>query len=138
MRASGALYGCNMKDTTFLNVDLEIESDSDLQSLIDEFGDAVSVLGHRKEGDRFFATFETGYGDPNRIIMEYLRLVKNLSPIVRKHWDNCSPKVFDIGIESGIVPRMYKVELSEESTNAISEMGGKVVVSVYSYDADSE
>jgi len=120
-----------MNETHFLNIDLELEADFDLKPIVDEFAPDVTVLGSHEASGRFHAAFETGYGDPNEIVLEYERLVDRLSPEARKLWDKCSSIVFDVGIEGGASPRMYQMDLTEKSINVIARLGGKIVVSVY-------
>ena len=81
------------QDVSFANVDLDIESKDDLQSLIDCFGDDVDVLHHDRLDNRndFVAlefhlnVIEAGiYGEPDKTISAFCSLIENLPSESRK------------------------------------------------------
>jgi len=76
-------------DIHFLNIDLDIESTTDITPIITEWGDAVSVMRNDYSEGVYCASFETGYLEENAIIEQYVSLINNLSASSKKIWDNC-------------------------------------------------
>ena len=114
-----------------MNIDLEIESKEDISLIIEEFGDRVCVMRHDSTEDAHVAVLETGYCEENEIIAEYLSLIDGLSPAARKLWDNCRKREFDVGYDSGDVPKYFKSILSKESVESIARVEGSIAISIY-------
>ena len=122
-------------EVRFLNVDLEIESSEDLQPLIDDLGENVSVLHHGDNGSGFnFVSFEvkpSGERDVDGIISSFCLYIENLSPEAKLIWDKCYSKKFDAGFQSGDFPRSYQTEIRADTINRISGIGASIVITVY-------
>ena len=124
--------------TQFLNVDLEIESSEDLQPIVDEFGEDVSVLFHGKlDRGTWLACFEImtvlpSARDPDGYIGGFCWLVEQLTPEARRLWDNCHSRKFDIGIQGGSSPAGYQTQIRPDSVSRLAKLGGTVVITIYS------
>ncbi len=117
--------------TSFLNVDLDLESQSDLVPLIEALG-PVYVL-HQTHEATFVASLEieeVGL-DCRATISALLDLVDALDEKARQRWDNCTLRRFDIGIQSGIDPRMVQYDLPARLVKRIAAAGSDLVVTVY-------
>lgn len=119
----------------FLNVDLEIESSQDLQPLIDDLGEDVSVLHHGKNGRKFnFVSFElktAGKRDVDEIILSFCLFIKNLSPGAKLIWDKCHSKRLDAGFQSGAFPGAYQTEIRADTIAQVAEIGASIVITIY-------
>lgn len=119
----------------FLNVDLEIEGSENLQLIVDDFGEDVSVLFNGKNGSDFnLASFEIPLGidrDADGIISTFCLLIENLSPEAKSIWDKCHSKKFDAGFESGDFPRSYQTEIRADTIERVSNIGASIVVTIY-------
>lgn len=50
------------------------------------------------------------------------------SPSIREMWNGCHKKVADIGIESGMTPFQFRLNLSAQSLASLQEMGLEVAI----------
>ncbi|MDQ6786787.1 MAG: hypothetical protein M3033_08245 [Acidobacteriota bacterium] len=128
------------QDIVFANVDLEIESNEDLQSLIDCFNDGVDVLYHdRLDNGNDFASLEFHlnvieagvYGEPDKTISAFCSLIENLPLESQITWNNCLEKRFDIGFESGNTEKRFNTKISSETIKRIAEIGVSIVITIY-------
>jgi hypothetical protein len=89
----------------FLNADLDIFSDQDLQLLIDEIGDRAVLLhgGPFIDDLPFVARYEIDHDPdtktPESLILAFCELVEGLSPASRAIWDSARERVIDLGYE---------------------------------------
>ena len=119
----------------FLNVDLEIESSENLQPIIDDFGEDVSVLYHGENGSGFnLAAFEVNFSNDNDIdgiVSTFCFLIENLSQEAKEIWNKCHSKRFDAGFQSGDFPRSYKTEIRADTLERVAKIGASIVVTIY-------
>ncbi len=119
----------------FLNVDLEIEALEDLQPIIDDLGENVSVLHHGNNGSGFnFVSFEvmpSGERDVDGIISLFCLFIENLSPETKLIWDKSHSKRFDAGFQSGDFPRSYKTEVRADTIERVAKIGASIVITIY-------
>lgn len=123
--------GAGMSEITFLTVDLDIESTVDIEPLVREWGDRISVHRLEKVNGLYYGSFETSYSGENEIISEYVDLVFRLSPAAKAVWDNAEGRVFDFGYESGHSPNNFHSYISADSINKLASIGGSIVITIY-------
>ena len=124
----------------YLNVDLEIESSSSLESLAEEIGKAVLVLysGPGVGRKRLLCLASLRWPNtPDAAARELCRVVEGLSPGARSVWERARRKEFDVGYElpSGI--RALRVTLRPETARRIVSIGGTVAFTCYRDDTRS-
>jgi hypothetical protein len=123
----------------FCNVDLEIESRSDLKILEAELGRKVVVLhgGPVKRGC-FLLRLETGteYDNPDDTICAFCACLEALSPSGRRAWRSAYKKVFDVGYD--VVPSQLASQFSlrTETLKRISNLGAALGVTFYNHLKD--
>lgn len=117
-----------------LNVDLEIESTDDLKPLIDAFEpDAFSL--ERPAGRACFELIsEVTPEDPERLILDFVRLVNNLPPSPRSIWDRASSRVFDVGLQSARQASPDSFRFKQQTLQAILGIGAEIAVTIYALD----
>ncbi len=121
-----------MKTIEFLNIDLDIESESSLQPIIDGFGDSVTVMYNICEGDRYKASFELAdVGEPEQLLNRYAALVEALDETQRQCWDQCTKRVFDMGFDSGHTPNNFHSPISAAAIANLCRIDGSIVVTIY-------
>jgi hypothetical protein len=127
-------------ETGFRNVDLEVSSSSDLQWLVDEFGEDAMNLYCGPARGHFLATFETPVvrGDPDSRIGSFCNLVENLPDVARLAWDEAFLRVFDIGYDAGETPRAYQCDLRPETLAAVARIGASLRITIYSANRSIE
>ena len=124
--------------TNFLNVDLDVYSESRLEPLVAAFGDEVSVHYVGREGSRYGAHLELGFPrSADTGIKALAALVRRLPTSARKLWKNAQVKDFNIGIQGGIKPHCCEFPLSLDTLSAVVKLGACVVITVYAAEPKS-
>ena len=129
-----------MASIEFLNLDLDLESNVDLTLLLEEFGESVVVMNHDQgELNKLSLELAGVVGRPDDLILEYAKLVENLTEPARKVWDACSKREVDVGFEcEGSVegsPIGLTERLSLESIVLLSKLKMTITITIYSVPA---
>jgi hypothetical protein len=123
------------KPTKYLNVDLDIFSRVSLKGLVDAMGEEALVLYVGGEKQKYEAHVELASSHlgmtADRAIIGLARLVKRLPPRYRKVWDSAKLREFNIGIEAGLEPYSFELRLDRRTVDAVKDVRGAVVVTVY-------
>jgi hypothetical protein len=119
--------------TRFLNVDVDIWSQSELQTLVDAFGKHVCVLHVGKEGRRYGAHLELARvgRDADGVIQRFVSLVEHLPGPARRMWARARIREFNVGIQAGRNPYSYQLHLRPETVLGVARVGGRVGITVY-------
>ena len=126
-----------MRLTTFLNIDLDLESTEDLSLLVKEFGTKAIVMRAGFENGLYVASFETVKHGLNEMIAEYGALVEGLSDEAKKLWGGCRLRRFDIGYESGAQPLNFHSSISNASLSILHALGTDLVITIYPPQAEN-
>lgn len=124
------------KTTTFLNVDLEISSRSDLQPLVTALGDRAHNLFVGRIKRTYRAHFELLRHPRNAdlAIRGFATLISTLPKAERKLWDTAKTRDFNIGIQTAMRPRAYETLLSSEAITTVSMLKARIVFTIYAPD----
>lgn len=118
----------------FLNVDLEIESASKLDSLAAELGKRVVVLhsGPASKPRRHLLVLESSrqHRGPDATIHALCSAVERLSPASRRVW-NAARREFDVGYELRPSERSSRFTLRSDTLERVAELGASMAVSYY-------
>lgn len=108
-------------DVQYLNTDLEIESKSDLSRIVEDFGENVLVLHHGEIRGYQHASFSIAGGstDADSAINSFCTLIEQFPVDVRKIWDGCCSRIFDIGYESGASPQSSAQKFGQPQFNEL-------------------
>jgi hypothetical protein len=132
VKNSGRVTG---EQTKYLNVDLDIFARVPLKELVNSIGKEAIVLyvgGERRKYEAHLELASSGTDmTADRTIIGLTRLVKRLPPRYRKVWDSARSREFNIGIEGGLQPHSFEVRLDRRTVDAVSEVGGALVITVY-------
>ena len=120
-----------MSEIQFLNIDLDLESNEDLTSIIESFRSSATVMRDDHIEGKYYASFEIGFTEENKIIQEYILLIKALDSNARLIWDQCISRVFNFGYDSGEKPNNYISNLSKDSITLLAEVGGSIAITIY-------
>jgi hypothetical protein len=124
-------------EVKYLNTDLEIESNQDLSSMVEELGEDVFVLHNGIIRGYHFASFEVPGGlslGADEAIDYLCNIVENLKPKSREIWDKCVSRVFDIGFESGDSSNNYRVELRQSTIQSVAKINASIAITIYPAD----
>ena len=118
----------------------KIQSREDLSQMVEELGREVFrrqvSFVHRKENQFNTVRFELE-GLPHRPDESVERLcmvIKNFTPEVRKIWNNCVSRTFEIGYvggKSGESGNRYSSELRPDTIGYVAELRASIVICVY-------
>jgi hypothetical protein len=118
----------------FMNVDLEIDSKSNLDSLALEMRKRVTVLhsGPMGGSKRQLLALETArhYKGPDATIHAFCSVIEKLSPASHRIW-KAARKVFDIGYELRPGERLSRFGLRTDTLQRIAKLGATLAVSYY-------
>lgn len=128
-------------NTSYLNTDLEIESREDLAAgagALEAGGLWVMFRDETPNEDGlYFARFEvfevagqSGYR-ADQTVSTLLSAVEALPPPLRRVWDACSLRLFDLGYQSGKEPFAFQDDLSAETLRRLTAVGGSLRVTLY-------
>ncbi len=128
--------GIDDDETTLLNVDLDILSQSRLEPLVEAFGEHVVVLHVGPEGRRLHGAhveLSTGSSSKNAdgLIRGLVALVKRLPRSSRRLWNTAKSREFNIGVQAAHKPHLFELRLDPETLDAVASVGGRIVVTVY-------
>lgn len=123
-----------MLEARYLNVDLVVESSSDLTPLIHFLEDKVFFLWKEVNGQPKSIGFESNLHESDNAeedINELVSILENLPQDLRNVWDTCSKKVMDIGYECGAMQDPLNSLISETSITKISQLGFALNIRIY-------
>lgn len=136
------------EDFHFINVDLELESNESVQPLVEELSENTYSL-YCSDIDEM-ANLELNINEINGIdfyelyndekdlvggvdlhIVEFCKLIENLSDESRKIWDKCHRKEFDVGFQSGNTKKSFNTLIQAETIKRCAELGATIGIKVY-------
>ena len=119
--------------TRFLNIDLDIRSNSPLDSLVGAFGRHIVVLHVGK--------VERGYGarlelapeaqSPDRLLRRFVKQVQQLPRAGRVVWNSARAREFNIGIQAARNPYSFEFRLESETLRAVAAVKARIGITVY-------
>jgi hypothetical protein len=121
------------KTTQFLNVDLDIYSTSNLEPLITALGKKVFVLYAGRDKRTYSARLELASNTKNAdaTIRRFCNLIAALPKAGRDLWNTAKVRDFNIGVQAGMYPHSYEIELEEVTVKAASQIHARIVFTVY-------
>ena len=122
----------------FANVQFEFKSDQDLSSLVDFLGNRVSI--HYDGPWESISNFVSlslvnsgveGDGGPEMLISTFCDLIQSMPEEVKRTWDRCVDKRFDIGFESGESGKELNTLITNEALKRVGSVGADLVITLY-------
>jgi hypothetical protein len=119
--------------THFLNVDLDIHSTHDLQSLVHSFGRKAIVLHVGRDGRTFCAHLELARvtRSADSTIRAFCALIKALPRREREVWDAAKVRDFSIGIQAGSHPNPSDFAIEVKTLKAVSDLAARIILTIY-------
>lgn len=113
--------------TTFMNVDLDIYSKSDLQPLVMAWGLTVATCYMGREGRFYSAHLELAVPpkSADTAIRRFAVLVNRLPKAERKLWDMAKVRDFNVGVQAAWEP------LSNETIGLATALKARIVFTIY-------
>lgn len=122
----------------FLNLDLELESRSDLTDLAEYFGEQVFVLANHKTEHGFRLALEPLIegrlnADPIQCTEHFIRLLNCLPENLADTWSHCTSRVFDFGFDGGNEAVPYQTTIPAALLEQIAKLDAAVRITIYPY-----
>ena len=119
----------------YLNVDLEIRSQSNLMPLVDALRPRLFVLHAGRVRGAFFASFEiSGLTLPPDMANRRLaRVLSDLPPSVRSLWKRAHDRVYEIGLRKTAGRATFSLAFRPETVKRIARMNARVALTLYSH-----
>lgn len=120
--------------TRFLNVDLELCAEFDLQPLLSNFDAAGFSVLNRKESDgNWYATIEppASLGTQESAFADYFKQIESFDSEMQNLWNECIYREFDVGVE---LPRDYvgaSHPVSNDLLTRIAAINGSLAFTAY-------
>jgi hypothetical protein len=121
------------KTTTFLNVDLDLYSGSNLQPLVTAFGQRVLTLHVGRKAQTYSAHLELSR-EPKTAdfaIRSFAALINALPKVERKLWDTAKVRDFNVGVQAAMQPHSYEIPIAYETIKIVSELKARIVLTIY-------
>ena len=120
------------RETTFLNVDLEVLAREDLTTLANALESHLFVLDVQRIGRRYRASFEVLQPKtPDTAIRRLVAAIQRLPPRRRAQWNRAARRDFNIGIQAALEPPSREFPIEAATVNMVAKVGGRIVVTVY-------
>jgi hypothetical protein len=129
------------EESSFLNVDLDVEAPFDLALLVEALGNRVSNL-YTGPGTAGFETHLELSGDlvapasADAAIRGFMTLLAALPSPARKLWDDATRREFNIGIQAGTTPHAFEVALDAATVADVARLGARIGITVYAFDPE--
>lgn len=122
-----------MRQTNFLNVDLELKSKTSIKELGAELDPQLTCLYAGPLDGYRALNYETSkpIADLDGRIREMVRVLKALSPGGKKLLKSCAFRDFNIGIEGGIDVDPLELHVDAETVAQVAALDARIVVTVY-------
>ncbi|AKQ67753.1 hypothetical protein A176_004665 [Myxococcus hansupus] len=124
-----------LAETTFLNVDLILKSQTGVSKLLTALGESILVLND----EQGFVSLELAEqpASPEEAVNQLLSLIDALPTEARDEWAQCNERTLDVGIQSGASPHEASFRMSSTVLARAANLGADVVFTVYACPAPS-
>ena len=120
-----------MSETHLINIDLEVESKEDIDSLVRELESKLHLMTHHNCHGIIRAGFEASGLGVEEIILSYILAIETLTADAKKQWNKCLTRDFNFGFQAGETPNGYEKQISLGVLESIASVGGQIVITIY-------
>ena len=121
--------------TIFLNVDLDLGGQCDLEELLRHFQPYVFVLN--TTGQFLSVELNESFSSVDETIVGWIEVVKLLPPEAKNIWDQCEFRRMNIGIQGGVEPHETHFTISSKTITLLASIQSEIWFSVYAPSANS-
>jgi hypothetical protein len=119
----------------FLNLDLIVESISDLAQLAGCVGDKMLILTNERGDGHYILALELSDDrdldhDPQKYTERFIEIIMALPPDIRKIWDDCVSRTFDYGFRCG-TNEVLQMKLPPSSLLQMAELGVELKITPF-------
>ena len=120
--------------TRFLNIDLDLHTQSSLDQLLSVLEPSIFVLNKTPRG----VTIELNkfYTSPEKTAVKLIGIIQDLPPQARAIWNQCKRRIINIGIQGGKEPYQTQFTLSEKTVALLASIKCEITFTVYVFKKD--
>jgi hypothetical protein len=118
--------------TRFLNVDLDLFADRDLDALLSALAPRLFLLNTSDGRWTFELADESDSAE--EVMRTMAAVVVALPSAPRALWDGCTRRSMNVGVQAGAAPHQWDTALSHETLTMLAGIGAEVVFTVYGAD----
>ncbi|MFH1778268.1 MAG: hypothetical protein ABH952_12060 [Candidatus Omnitrophota bacterium] len=130
-----------MKKIEYLNTDLNIKSAKPFKKLNTFLtGKKLLSLHYGKVKGEWWGTYaicNPQYKTPKKTIEIFLKELSQMGETIRKQWDQCNLKEFDIGYECGQKPGAFNNEIPKDILGKLIELDIGIRITIYPEDKNT-
>ena len=120
---------------SFINTDLELTSEKNLDPLIAAFGERVFVLHDGDKEGKHFVTFELTHDQDDELTANLTRWIDLLESLIGEDgwslWDDCVERTLDIGIGSGDAFPPFVAALPDDLLRRLGSLRVTLALTIY-------
>lgn len=119
-------------DIRYITVDLELDSKTDMSTVVTELGDFISVHLNQWVGEDYRVAVGVNMGEgPESDISALCSLIEGFSTKSKSLWSTCHRRVVDIAFESGDEPTCLTFEIPPQLIGRMAILGLSAAVTIY-------
>ena len=119
-------------------MDLDLETEADPTPLIRALAPHAFSLERPPGRASFELNDPVATTDPDPVIRQFVRLIKDLPPDARAVWDRATRRVFDIGFQSRREPHSTTHHLTAATLRDAVDIGAEIAVTVYAFTREED
>jgi len=133
----------NPKRATFLNLDMELDSGTDLAPLGEHLAKSGHILFNGRVKRAYRLCVEPVFrgkfiSTPSACTVQFLDVLEQMPARLRKMFRECKRRVFDYGFDGGLESPPLSAALENEHLARMAKLGIEVRITVYPYRKASD
>jgi hypothetical protein len=123
------MVGTKNSTTTFLNVDLDLRVDRDLDELLKFLEPFAFVLN--KNGPEASVELRHSPYSLDGTLKKFVEHIEGLPPRAMRLWNQCEYRRFNVGIQAGTEPHESHFTISNKAIGQLVNVASELIVTVY-------
>jgi hypothetical protein len=119
----------------FLNLDIVLKSNSNLDALVEHLGERVFVLSHQEYERQFILVLELAetIHDAQSCTQQFLTIIDALPNTGMNLWKACTSRTFSYGFDSGADHPALETRISADLLRQIARIDADIEITVYPF-----
>jgi hypothetical protein len=120
----------------FLNLDVVLKSNSNLDALVEHLGERVFVISHQEHERQFILVLELAdeqRHDAQSCTQQFLMIIDALPDTAINLWKACTSRTFSYGFESGEDRPALNTTISVDVLRQIAGIDADIAITVYPF-----
>ncbi|MGB6564857.1 MAG: hypothetical protein WBE69_19815 [Candidatus Binataceae bacterium] len=118
-----------MAVTEFLNVDLDLSTEGDIEELLRYLGPSMLVMN--QTANKLSIELRESHSTVDQTITNLAELISQLPAEGKEMWNRCDLRAFNVGIQAGDEPHQQYFTISSRAVAMLASIGSEVTFTVY-------